>query len=72
MEDESFGAEGWQAVLTGFGVRPSSLPPVVVGAALEPITAELAQQHRAIRDAARRMPAHEDYLRRGAQTRTRR
>jgi len=70
MEDESFSAESWQAVLTGLGVRPSSLPPVIVGAALEPLAAELAQQHRAIRDAARRMPAHEDYLRRAAPART--
>ena len=70
MEDESFSAESWQAVLTGLGVRPSTLPPVIVGAALEPIAAELTQQHRAIRDAARRLPAHEDYLRRGAQART--
>jgi tryptophan halogenase len=70
MEDESFSVESWQAVLTGLGVRPSTLPPVVVGAATEPIAAELAQQHRAIRDAARRLPAHEDYLRRGAPART--
>jgi tryptophan halogenase len=70
MEDESFSAESWQAVLTGFGVRPSSLPPVVGGAALEPIAAELAQQRRATRDAARRMPAHEEYLRSGVPART--
>lgn len=70
MEDESFSAESWQAVLTGLGVRPSSLAPVIAGAATEPIAAGLAQQHRAIREAARRLPAHEDYLRRGAPART--
>jgi tryptophan halogenase len=66
MEDEAYSAESWQAVLDGLGVRPSSLPPVVAGAALEPIAVDLARQYRAVKDAVNRLPTHEDYLGRTA------
>jgi tryptophan halogenase len=62
MEDDVFPAESWQAMLTGFGLRPASLPPVVDGAAMDGITKELDRRHAAIREATKRMPAHEDYL----------
>jgi tryptophan halogenase len=64
MEDDVFPAESWQALLTGFGLYPESLPPVVSGAAMAPIATELARQRRRVRDAMKRLPQHEEYLRR--------
>jgi tryptophan 7-halogenase len=62
MEDETFFADSWQALFTGLGILPESLPPAVgripPQRLREEIQAALGRIHRKVLE----QPRHDDYL----------
>jgi tryptophan halogenase len=62
MEDETFLPESWQAIFTGFGVWPETLPPSMDRILPNRIQEEFRRIHTFIRAKVLEQPTHDAYL----------
>lgn len=61
-EDELFSKPSWVAVMLGQRLAPKVYDPIVSTLAPAQVDHSLASMHRAMKEAAQRMPSHADYI----------